>query len=492
LSSTGGAQATVEAGVFAPGRRALTGGLVFTVVLVGFESLAVSTALPDITRELSGLRWYGLVLAAYMLGNLLGITIAGERADRRGAAEPFAIGLAVFSVGLLMAGWASSMPALVVARFVQGFGGGAIPAMAYVCAGRGYPPELRPRVFAAMAAAWVVPGMGGAVLSAWITVHLGWRWIFFGLLPLVALAAAVTIPALRALAPSVVTTESDQSRIFQATWLAVGTGLAFVGSAIGLATPFVVVLSLMGSAIALRAYLRLVPAGTLQLAPGLPAAIGIRAFQTISFFGFDAFVPYAFHDVRGSSLAVASLAVSAATLAWSAGASVSDRSLPRLGPRRLVTLEMVLVGIGTAGTAAVVFEAWPVPLAIASAGLAGFGMGLGYSIAAVVMLAYAEPGREGTASSALSLTDVLTTAIATGVGGACIGLGVSYDWLPRSGLLLATAFALVAAATGIVAAARLPRWMPMAAIGDSETRRLPPSRAEARSLGGSGLRCGRP
>ena len=72
--------APVTERVFAPGRRALTAGLVLTVTLVGFESLAVSTALPDISAELGGLQWYGLVFTAYMLGSLLGITVAGQRA----------------------------------------------------------------------------------------------------------------------------------------------------------------------------------------------------------------------------------------------------------------------------------------------------------------------------------------------------------------------------------------------------------------------------
>src|SRR5262245_17475294 len=88
-----------KASVFDRDRRALTLGLVLTVTLVGFEALAVSTALPRIQQELHGLALYGWVSAAYLLGQLVGIPAAGLLADRRGLAIPFAAGLVLFAVG---------------------------------------------------------------------------------------------------------------------------------------------------------------------------------------------------------------------------------------------------------------------------------------------------------------------------------------------------------------------------------------------------------
>ena len=190
---------SVAASVFDRRRRALTLGLVLTVTLVGFEALAVSTALPQIQQELRGLALYGWVSAAYLLGQLIGIPAAGLLADRRGLALPFGAGLTLFAAGLAIAGAAPAMVVLVLARLLQGIGGGAIPAIAYVAAGRAYPPELRPRVFAIMSSAWVLPGLIGPSISAAVTIQLGWRWVFFGLLPLIPLAAAMTLPSLRRL-----------------------------------------------------------------------------------------------------------------------------------------------------------------------------------------------------------------------------------------------------------------------------------------------------
>src|SRR5688572_33301705 len=121
------------AGVWAPGRRRLTLGLVLTITLVAFESLAISTVMPVVADDLGGLGLYGWVFSGFFLGSLLGIVLAGQGADRRGTRAPFVAGLVLFAAGLLVGGLAPSMPVLVGARILQGIGAGTIAAIAYVC-----------------------------------------------------------------------------------------------------------------------------------------------------------------------------------------------------------------------------------------------------------------------------------------------------------------------------------------------------------------------
>src|SRR5690606_22040803 len=96
---------------------------------------------------------------------------------------------------------APSMPVLVAGRVAQGIGAGAIPAVAYTSVGRSYPPSLRPRVFAVFSSAWVVPGLIGPAASGAIEHALSWRAVFLALLPIVAVAGAMTIPQLSWTAP---------------------------------------------------------------------------------------------------------------------------------------------------------------------------------------------------------------------------------------------------------------------------------------------------
>jgi MFS family permease len=129
--------------VFAPGVRLLTIGMVLIVTLVAFESMAVATVMPLVEVDLGDLWLYGWVFSAFFLGNLVGVVVAGSAADRMRPALPFTAGLVIFSVGLIIGGAASSMSMLVSGRLLQGLGAGAMPAISYVCIGRGYRPEPR-------------------------------------------------------------------------------------------------------------------------------------------------------------------------------------------------------------------------------------------------------------------------------------------------------------------------------------------------------------
>ena len=111
--------------LFSPARRGLSIGLIATITLVALESLAIGTVLPLVGEELGQLELYGWVYSAFFLGNLLGVVVAGGALDRVALWKPFAIGLVLFGVGLLIGGLAPSMGILVGARFIQGLGGGA-------------------------------------------------------------------------------------------------------------------------------------------------------------------------------------------------------------------------------------------------------------------------------------------------------------------------------------------------------------------------------
>jgi len=169
-----------EGGLWSTERRPLTVGLVLTITLVAAEALAVSTAMPIVAKDLGGLELYGLVFSAFLVGSLVGIVIAGSLIDRVGVVTPFLVGLALFAVGLALGGAAVSMPMLIGARLIQGIGGGAIPPIAYVAIGRSLPEHLRPRMFATMSTAWILPGIFGPAIAGVVAEAFNWRLIFFG------------------------------------------------------------------------------------------------------------------------------------------------------------------------------------------------------------------------------------------------------------------------------------------------------------------------
>jgi MFS family permease len=452
-------EAVLDAGVWAPERRRLTLGLVLTITLVAFESLAISTVMPVVSDDLGGLSLYGWVFSGFFLGNLLGIVIAGQLADSRGTALPFALGLGLFSAGLVVGGLTPSMGLLVAGRVAQGIGAGAIPAVAYASVGRAYPPALRPRVFAVFASAWIIPGLIGPAASSAIAETLGWRAVFLALLPFVVLAAVIALPALsRAMPPVADGTTPEAERRGHALVLVAGVTAVLVALS-GPPTGVAVGLAAVGVPPAVWAFLRLVPRGTVRLAPGIPAAVMVRGILTFAFFGTDAYVSLTFQDVRGQPTWVAGVALTAVAISWTGAAWVQERYVHRVGPRRLVTIGFACMAVGILG----MFGALgPLPMAVAPLvwSIAGFGIGLSYSALSVIVLGLAEPGREGSASSSLQLTDVLGVSLGTGLGGAFVALGESRGWPTRSALELAFAVTLVAALAGIAAARRLPTTLP--------------------------------
>ena len=188
-------------GLWAPQARALTAGLVLTITFVASEALAVVTVMPVVARDLGGFRLYGWVFSAFMLGSVVGIVAAGREADRRGPAIPFVAGLVLFEAGLTVAGFAPSMAVLVAGRVLQGMGAGAVPAVAYASIGRSLAGPLRARMMAVLSTAWVAPGLVGPALAAEVAHVFGWRWVFLGLLPVVAVAGSIAVPPLIRLGP---------------------------------------------------------------------------------------------------------------------------------------------------------------------------------------------------------------------------------------------------------------------------------------------------
>jgi MFS family permease len=445
-------------GVWAPERRRLTLGLVMTITLVAFEALAISTVMPVVSDDLGGLGLYGWVFSGFFLGNLLGVVVAGQAADRRGTAGPFLAGLLLFSAGLTLGGLAPSMGVLVAARVLQGLGAGAIPAIAYATVGRCYPASVRPRVFAVFSTAWVVPGLIGPASSSAIENAATWRAVFLALLPFVVIAGVIVVPALTG-APERAEGEAvDDDRRVGALVLTVSVAMVLVaisGPPVWAGAPLLVA----GAAVAVRAFTRLVPPGTLRLAPGMPAAVLVRGILTFSFFGADAYVSLTFQEVRDQPTWVAGVALTGATLGWTTAAWIQQRWILAVGPRRVVATGFTCLAIGIAG---MVGALGPLPIvpSIVFWSLAGFGIGLAYAPLSVTVLGLATPGREGVAGSSIQLTDTLGVALGTGVGGAFVALGDGQGWATRSALEIAFPLMLVAAVIGIAASRRLPDSLP--------------------------------
>jgi MFS family permease len=415
---------TDPGGTWAPERRLFTVALIGLVTAAAFEGMAVPTVLPAMADELGDLHLYGWAFSAFWLTNIVGITLAGADADRRGPARALAVGTVLFAGGMLVSGLAPSMPVVVVGRAIQGFGSGALGSVVYASIARAYPPAAAPRMIALVSSAWVVPGLIGPALAGVASDSVGWRWVFLAIIPAVLLMGFALYVRLAGLGPDERADEparSGRRRALDAIGLAIGSTLLLTALSIGSA-PLGLVLGVVGAGLGLMCLRHLLPEGSLRLAPGRPSVVIAIFAVAFAFFGTEAFVPLSVVELRGGSVALGGLALSAAAVSWTAGSWLQDRAAGVGMRRTLVVTGAGLIAVGIGVTAGMLAPGVPVLVATAGWAIAGLGMGLAYSMLALLMLETSPPGEAGFSSAALQLMFTLGTAFGAGVGGAVVAV----------------------------------------------------------------------
>jgi MFS family permease len=303
----------------------------------------------------------------------------------------------------------------------------------------------------------VLPGVLGPAIAGVVGETIGWRFVFLGLLPMIAVSSGIAFPQVRRIGPdpaAATTAATLRARLPLALVVATGTGLLLGGLTSG--DPVLLVgLGVSGTVIAVLALRRLTPSGTLSARRGMPAAVLMRGIITFAFFGVDAYVALVLVDWRGLSATQAGLSLTAATLTWTTGSWIQARLAPRFTPDRFVRAGTVVLIAGIATFTVVLLPEASPWLAIPTLGLAGLGMGLAYSPLALIVLRDAATGEQGRASSALSLTDSLGTALGTGITGAAVAFAVRAGDGPAPGLAAGFVVALGVGVVGLLISGRL-------------------------------------
>lgn len=416
-------------------RRWALAGIVLITCLVAMEGTVVSTAMPRTVAELGGSEQIAWVFSAYLGALAITGPVWGNLADRLGARPVYILCVVIFLGGSTWASMAHSMEELVLARFVQGLGGGGLTPLGQTVLSLIYERSER-----ASAQAWLVGAFGlaslfGPPLGGWITQELTWRWVFLLSLPFGTIGALMLVFFLKPPAVQVKKVPFD--------WLGLGLFVAWMlltlraTEALGwtlLAALVVGILLLFYSRRRQHPFLPLpllrypVFAGATRLAPLLGAGI----FGGVSYFPLFLQQNFGLDDV-GAGRAMLPM-----MLGWVFCSALSARLGLRFGYAPIVGLSSLGMFAGFLSLSLSHHAAAVV------VGQIGLGMAGGLSFTPLTLSVQEAVARDqlGQATSAIVFLRTLGASLGTAVLGSVLH-GFGFDWMFRAGLLLA-ALALLA------------------------------------------------
>lgn len=394
------------------------------VALAAFDGLAIVAALPSITDDLGQVALLPWVITAFLASSAVAGIVAGPVIDAVGVRRTFRVTGLWFLLTSLGVAVAPTMPLLIVARTLQGVGGGLVIAVALTAVGLAYPARLRARAFAANSLVWGGMGFGGPVLVAGLLAAGSWRLVFLVQVPLTALALALGWRAL----PS---TRENPGRI-RVDWAGVAliaalvvvslVGVAQIGVRWWLSGVFGAATALVAAGLwshsgrhpeplVAREHITRFPLRRIHVTSGLILIAGLAA---------DNYLPLYVRTVRGWSESSAAFSVLFLTVGWTAGAVATSRLLERRGEADTILMGSI-TGVPALVIAAVaVHQRWSLIVLFAAYLFVGLAIGFVSTSGLTLLQASSVPDEMGRTNSAHQFVRTLSITYGVAVGGALL------------------------------------------------------------------------
>ncbi|HYF08559.1 MAG TPA: MFS transporter [Acetobacteraceae bacterium] len=401
------------------------------IFLSAVDQTVTATALPAIAAELGTLERVAWIVVVYLVAATCAAPVFGQLGDVFGRRKLLFIGLGLFALGAVGCALAPDLGTLILARIVQGFGGGALYTLAQALIGEAVPPRDRGRFQAYIAGTFAAASALGPVLGGFVTEWFGWRAVFLVFVPLAILCAALALRLARV-------PPARRGARLRFDWAGLALFVAMVAAALVAldrlrrldlaALPWALALLLVAG---LAAWLLvrvervardpLLPLGMLG-EPSIWRSLLLSALVAGAMVGSIAFLPIHLQAVLGLSAGAAGLALVPLSLGGGLGALFAGRMVARTGRG------MDWPGYGlllAAALMAVVALALPVlpPVALALLlGLVSVGTGTSYPVVQTTVQAAAGRERLGAASAAVAFSRSLGAAAgAAGLGAVLFG-----------------------------------------------------------------------
>jgi EmrB/QacA subfamily drug resistance transporter len=409
------------------GLRSERGAILLAVMvatgLVAIDSTIIATAVPSIVDDLGSFSSFPWLFSVYLLTSAVTVPVYSKLADTIGRRPVLLFGIAVFLLGSIFAGLAWSMPALIVARAVQGIGAGAILPLSITIVGDIYTIQERARVQGYIASVWAIAAVVGPTLGG-IFAQLGiWRGIFLVNIPLCVVAIWLLMRNYRE------TVEHRKHRIdyVGATLLTASMTLIMLGvleGGTGWAWNSPISIGIFAAGAVLLAIFVMVEHRVSE--PVLPLTIFRRRIISsttvlgfgigVGLVGLTAFIPTYLEVGTGASPLVAGLALATFTIGWPIAAALAGRFYLRWGFRKTSIGGGLLVLVGTVVLALLA----PHP-SVALVAISCFFIGAGFGFAAVPSLVAAQSSVEWSERGVVTGANMFARSLGQALGAAILG-----------------------------------------------------------------------
>src|SRR3954449_3733503 len=162
----------------------ILGAILLALFLFALDQTVVGTALPRIVTDLRGNEYYTWSVTIYLLTATISGPIYGKLSDLFGRRPIVIWAVGLFLAASVFAGLSQEMWQFILARGLQGLGGGAVFPIAFAIIADLYPPEERAKYGALFGGVFGLSSVIGPLLGGFVTDTFGWPWIFFLNVPL--------------------------------------------------------------------------------------------------------------------------------------------------------------------------------------------------------------------------------------------------------------------------------------------------------------------
>lgn len=153
-------------------------GLMVGLLVAAFDYSIIATAMPKVIQSLNGMEYYAWPFSSYMLTSTISLILFGKLSDIYGRKQVLIPGIIIFVITSVICGFATNMFELIVARAIQGIGGGILLSLPFVVVGEMFSPRERAKYMGILGSVFGLADVIGPILGGVITDTLGWRWVF--------------------------------------------------------------------------------------------------------------------------------------------------------------------------------------------------------------------------------------------------------------------------------------------------------------------------